>query len=108
MRRLELRKEDLADNRQFHLILDLDRACIRYLEIRIEYYKTQQSELDISEIDTTRTRAHNALIACFNPVLRMSQDPEMAKSSVNRIEIGKWGMKRALTLLDGSKSAGNL
>lgn len=96
---------DVAEKR---LVLDLDKACVRYLEIRIQFFTAKTTGEDISEINAVRTRAHDALIACFNPVLRLTKESDMVAAAVNRVEIGKWGMRRALGLLDGSKTLGDL
>lgn len=92
------------------LILDLDLASIRYTKIRLEYLSMQIEGTNLSEIEEVRTKAHDALIACFNSVLRnIEPKPEdMVKACVNRVEIGKWAINRALLLINGTKTFGNI
>lgn len=88
------------------LVQDLNAACLRYLELRIEWFKTKQEGKDISDVDDRRTQAHNALIACFNATLRnLEEKPEdMVQASRDRVAIGNWALSRSLHLLKGSKA----
>ncbi len=93
------------------LIEDLDDSCLRYLEIRTQYLKLQMDGSDLREIEDRRTAAHNALIANFNAVLRnLEPKPKdmIDAAQAGRIAVGNWGLKRALTLIQGADKPGTL
>ena len=84
---------------------DLNESCLRYMEIRIDYFRAaSEGGEKLAEVDARRTRAHDALIANFTAVLRsLKHKPNdmVAAYHRGRVEIGIWGLRRAVDLVAG-------
>lgn len=96
------------------LIRELNADCLRYLEVRCRWQLASYRGERLAEIDDRRRLAHNALLSSMQAVARnlraevRERAPTLLEVVGNRHAAGRWALRRALELVDGTKAAGDL